>query len=94
MHKKILQDILEECPNKDCWCFLKEYFGNLSLDNRTVEQLRLISDYKYLESQKEKKEIDYREAMKRFIENKYADKFSEIYKEGMTHNELKKRMFE
>ena len=92
MHKKILQDILKECPNKEGWCFLKEYFETL-LDDRTAEQLRLISDYKWFESQKEKRDIEYREAMTRFIKNGFADRFAEIYKEGMTHDELKKKLF-
>jgi hypothetical protein len=92
MHKKILKDILKECPDKEGWCFLKEYCENL-LDDRTAEQLRLISDYKWLESQREKKDVGYRDAMTRFVDNGFADKFAEIYKEGMTHDELNKKLF-
>jgi len=90
--KEILEDIAKECPAKEKWCFLKEYIQTL-LDDRGVEQLRLISDYKWFASKEAGYDLGYVGAIKQFVERGYAEKFAGIYQEGMKHDELFYKLF-
>ena len=96
MHEEILEDLLKDSPcakNGLCgsWCFIRELMLS-RVDDRTGEQLRLVYDYKYEQSEKEGKDIGKERAMQEFI-MQYAIKFAEVYEEGMMHDELYEKVF-
>ncbi len=88
LSKEILEDLTQDCPcGADGWCFLKELVSSIGLGDRNAEQLRLIDDYKFMKSKKEGHDIGKERAFREFIE-KYGAKFGEVYKGGMTREEL------
>jgi len=93
MHKKILEDISRDCPCNGEWCFLKELISHTGISDRQAEQLRLIYDYKFMKSKEEGIDIGTKRATMEFIAQ-YARRFSEVYQEGLVHEELFKRVFQ
>lgn len=88
MHREILEDLAKDCPcGTSNWCFLKELVLSSGFSDRQAEQVRLIYDYKFMTSKKRGYDIGREAAFKEFIAN-YAEKFSEVYKDGMKHDEL------
>jgi hypothetical protein len=94
LHREILEDLMKDCPcniqgncEEEKWCFLKELIMHCGLQDRDAEQLRLIHDYKFMQSKKEGKDIGSERAFTEFI-SQYAKKFAEIYREGMKHEYL------
>ena len=88
MHQEILEDLLEDCPcDHKRWCFFRELFENDGLSDEMAEQVRLIYDYKYMQSEIEGKDIGKQRAFHEFAD-KYGKKFHEMYKEGMKRKEL------
>lgn len=57
-----------------------------------AEQIKLVYDYKYMESKKEGKDIGKERAFSEFIE-KYGEKFARAYKDGMKNGELFEKVF-
>jgi hypothetical protein len=101
VNKEILEDLLADSPCKKLglcddkpghWCFLREIVLSMGMGDRNAEQLRLMYDYKFMESKKEGYNIGKERAFNEFIV-KYGAKFAEIYKEGMTNGELFKAVF-
>jgi hypothetical protein len=92
MNQEILDDLLEECPCKDRWCFPRQLFLNLKLTERDAEQIRLICDERYMDSKKNGKEIEKNTAAFYFIKE-HAARFAEVYKEGKKKDELFKEVF-
>ncbi len=94
MHKEILEDLAKDCPcANDDWCFIKELIAHTGLSDRQAEQVRLVYDYKFMQSKKEGKDIGRERAFKEFVD-KYATRFAEVYKEGMKRSELFPLVFE
>jgi len=93
MKKRILEDISRDCPCNNQWCFLRELISYTGISDRQVEQIRLIYDYKFMKSKEEGRDIGTKRATLEFIE-KYAKRFSEVYREGMTHDELFEKVFQ
>jgi hypothetical protein len=93
LHKEILDDLMKDCPCNDggCedekWCFLKELISHCGLQDRDAEQLRLMYDYKYMQSKKEGADIGRERAFMEFI-TQYGTKFKEVYREDIKHEEL------
>ena len=88
LSKEILEDLLEDCfcdPEK--WCFFRDRFVSGDISDRDAEQIRLVYDYRLMQSRKEGQDIGRKRASKEFTE-KYAAKFSEVYKNGMIRKEL------
>ncbi len=91
--KKIIEDVIQDSPCKNGgWCFLRELIAHTGLSDRQIEQIRLVYDYKFIKSEEERKDIGNERAWKEFIEQ-YAGRFAEIYKDGMTHDELFSKVF-
>ncbi len=93
MHREILKDLTKDCPCDGKWCFLQELMLSSGFSDRQAEQVRLIYDYKYMKSREEGSDIGRERAAKEFIE-KYARRFSEVYQDGMTHDELFREVFQ
>lgn len=88
MNKEILEDITKNCPcNKEEWCTLKEIMLSSGFSDRQAEQIRLVYDYKYMASKREGYDIGKERALKEFIAI-YAEKFSQVYHDGMKRDEL------
>ena len=93
MHREILEDLAKDCPCGDAnWCFLKELVLSSGFSDRQAEQVRLIYDYKYMQSEEEGKDIGRERALKEFIAQ-YSKKFAEVYQDGMKHDELFSKVF-
>jgi hypothetical protein len=98
LHKEILDDLMKDCPcnKEDCederWCFLKELITHCGLQDREAEQLRLIYDYKFMQSKKEEQDIGSARAFTEFIAQ-YAKTFNEVYQPGMKHEYLFEKVF-
>ena len=94
MHKEILEDLVKDCPCESSrWCFLKDLLLTSGFSDRQAEQVRLIYDYRYMQSKEEGKDIGRERALKEFIE-KYAKKFADVYQDGMKHKELSRKVFQ
>ena len=94
IHKEILEDLAKDCPCKDpdAWCFVKEMIPYIKIDDRNAEQFRLMYDYKFMQSEKERKDIGRERAFREFVDL-YASKFAEVYQDGMKHDELFEKVF-
>lgn len=98
MHKEILEDISRDCPcsklncNENKWCFFRELVESTGLSDRQIEQARLIYDYKYMQSEKEGRDIGKQRAIQEFIDL-YGKKFAEVYKENMKNGDLFEAVF-
>jgi hypothetical protein len=101
LHKEILEDLLKDSPcvrNGWCdeeeghWCFIRRLIQSTGLSDRQAEQLRLVYDYKLMQSKKEGKNIGDKRAQEEFIDI-YGSKFAIVYQEGMKHEELFERLF-
>lgn len=93
MDKRTIDDLVKDAPCKgQGWCFIKEIVQYVGMDNRMAEQARLMYDYKFMLSAREKKDVGIERATSEFIE-KYAEKYDSVWKEGMTHEQLKYEVF-
>jgi len=95
VNKEILEDLTKDCPctKKGCveeWCFFRDYLSEMP--DKSLEQIRLIYDYKFMQSEKEGQDIGKKRATQEFI-NLYGKKFSDIYQEGMKNGELFEKVF-
>lgn len=93
MNKDILDDIIADSPcDHNKWCFLKEIVKHSGISDYSAEQIRLVYTHKFLLSREAGHDVGEQVAWDSWIEN-YAAKFSEVYKPGMKHEELKYKMF-
>jgi len=101
MHKEILDDIISDSPcrkNGFCddkeghWCILREIILNFQSDEM-AEQLKLMYDYKYMQSELEGEDIGTQRAFHEFVEKGYAEKFHIVYRDGMKNRELFEKVF-
>jgi hypothetical protein len=94
MKDATLQDIIADCPcDHKKWCFLREVIKHTGLGDDAVEQIRLVYTHKFLMSMKEGRDVGEKVAWDSWINDGYAAKYREIYKDGMKHEELKYKMF-
>lgn len=94
MHDETIEDLAKDSPCKgEGWCFFKELALHSGLNDRMAEQIRIIYDYKFIQSENEGYDIGIQRASMEFCEQ-YAATYSDIWHEGITHEELKERLFE
>lgn len=84
-HRKIIEDICEGCGK---YCTLKEIISMFGLDDRALEQVKCVEMFKYEKSKQKGRDIGWEEAHKEWVSEGYAQKFAEVYKDGMKHHEL------
>ncbi len=88
LSKEILEDLLKDCLcDQDKWCFFRDIFASGDVSDRNAEQVRLVYDYKLMQSRAEGQDIGRKRAFREFTE-KYSAIFAEVYKDGMKRNEL------
>lgn len=83
-HREVIDDICE-CNG---YCILKEVVLRLGPDDRTLEQLKCLERFKYERSKMFGREINWSEATKMWSDEGFAEKFSEIYVQGLTNSVL------
>jgi len=94
IRREILADLARDCPcQSEGWCFLRELIPYITIDDRMAEQLRLMYDYKFIQSQKEGADIGKERAFREFADLGYAKKFAEVYQDGLKHDELFEMVF-
>ena len=65
----------------------------IRLNPRTIEQHKMVEVFKYLESEKEKKDIGWEESYSRWVSSGMAVKFANSYSEDKSFRQLKKELF-
>lgn len=89
--KEIIEDVCSDCKND--YCTLKEVVAHSGMSDRALEQLKCIEIFKWNESYKERADIGWTEAHKRWIDSGNAEKFAAVYKDGMKSKELHEKLF-
>lgn len=85
-HREIIEDICGDCKRK--YCILKEIILHSGLNDRSLEQLKCVERLKYEKSDKNGGDIGWSEAHLLWVREGYAERFSEIYKDGMRNGEI------
>jgi hypothetical protein len=94
MNGKTLQDIMKDCPCDPAkWCFLKELVKHIGLKDDAAEQIRLIFTLKFLMSTKVGRDVGEEVAWASWVNDGYAARFREVYKDGMNREELEHKIF-
>ena len=86
-HKEVIEDICE-CNVE--YCTLKEILMQIGLGSSQLEQIKCIEKFKYDESAKERMDIGWELAAKRWADEGYAQIFDEVYREGIKCSEIYK----
>ena len=86
----LLKDMRSGCGCQDFeYCPLEAIIhGN----PRIFEQHKLVEKFKFLRSELLGREVEWGEAYFLWVEEGYAKKFSEVYKEEYNHKELEERI--
>lgn len=90
--KLLINDLGDDCPCKNAYCFLKEFILHLSNDPRMLVQVKCIEKYKFERSKELKYDIGWGGAGKEWVELGYAKKFSEVFDEDKTINKIYKEV--
>lgn len=87
---RLIQDMRDECECQNCkYCPLEVI---IQTNTRAFEQHKIVEKFKFLRSELIGREINWNEAYIMYVEEGYAKRFAEVYKDGLTHKELEKRM--
>lgn len=90
--KKLIDEIVDNCPNKEGYCFIKLFLLHLGQDPRIIIQIKCIEKYKYERSKEEGKDIGLDEAFTQWIKNGLAEKFADLYDEDKSVSQLYKEI--
>lgn len=89
--RKVLFEITKDCHCKDCYdpyCILIEILLASGKDTRFLIQMKCVEKYRYEISKELEHPVGWTEAYQRWIEDGYAKKFAEEYKEGISFEEI------
>ena len=89
-YKSLINEIADDCPNKDGYCFLKELII-MSRDPRTIVQIKCVEKYKFEKSKERGEDIGWQEAAQEWAET-YGAKFAKVYNEDKTFNQIYKEV--
>ena len=91
--KEIINDIRSDCPcNNIKYCPLESLVKGFS--DRLFEQHKCIEMLRWVISEQENREITEKESCVIWVEKGYAKAFSEIYQDGMLHEEIFKQILQ
>jgi hypothetical protein len=90
--KQLIDEIVDNCPNKNGYCTIKEILLHVGQEPRTLIQIKLIEKFKFEKSRELSKDIGWDGAFKDWIELKYAQKFSKLYDEEKSVSQLYKEI--
>jgi hypothetical protein len=88
MNRKLLREICDGCdPGR--YCTLKEILlHDAKYSDRLVLQMKAVEKWKYEESVRQRREVDWQEAWELWVTVGLANRFAEVYTEGMTFHDL------
>jgi len=92
--QKRFNDIIEELVCDSChskYCFLKTFVESLHPEPIVLVQFKCIEKFKWEESERKDKEIEWNEAAFMWAENGYAASFRKVFDEDLTVREIYKR---
>ena len=92
-YRRLLNEIGEDYCQPDKYCIFKELLMALHPSKRMLIQMKLIDKIKYERSKKAERDLGWEGALQVWIDEKMAEKFSSIYKEGMGHKAVYAEMF-
>jgi len=88
--KKTIDDIIsDECSGR--YCILQEVIKHSGMQDFMLEQMKCIEKYKFEESEREKRDIGWDEAVRRWVDTGAAERYSRVYQEGLGFKELYRR---
>ena len=90
--KNLINEFEDNCPNKDGYCFAREFILHMCHEPRTLIQIKLIEKYKLDKSKELDKDIGWDGAFKYWIEFGYASKFDKLYNEEKSVTKLYKEI--
>lgn len=89
--KRIIEDIIsDECEKS--YCILREIILHSGMNDYMLEQTKCIEKFKYEESERERRDIGWEEAVKRWVDRGYAKRFREVYSEDLSFRDLYKKV--
>ena len=90
-HKTVEDLCNEECKGRFCMVkFALEHDGGMK--DRVLEQMAVMGVFKYKINQEYDYELGWNEVGRRWIEEGYARRFAEAYKDGMKRDEIWAKM--
>lgn len=84
-NREIIEDVCSDCRQE--YCTLKEILLHSGLSDRTLEQIKVVELLKWRMGEERNGDVTWKEAWTEYTE-KYAAKFSEVYRDGMKRMEL------
>lgn len=88
-NKSLLKEICGTCNEN--YCFLMEIISkDVKYNSRLLIQLKCVEIFKFEESQRQGKDIDWSGAMALWSESGLAAKFAEVYKEELSYKEIQR----
>ncbi|MFA4952872.1 MAG: hypothetical protein WC584_01470 [Candidatus Pacearchaeota archaeon] len=89
-HREIIEDVCcdENCEGK--YCILKEIVLLSDRGDRFLEQTKCVERFKYERSNLLGRDIGWEEAHKIWIQEGFAQKFAELYEDGMKNGHIYK----
>ncbi len=91
-YRALLNDICQDYCTTDHYCILKEFIEHSQPAPRLLMQMKCVEKYKYEQSQSDGRELSWSEAMHRWIEVGYAQKFATLFDEHCTFRDLYKAL--
>lgn len=86
----LIQDMRDECECQNLkYCPLEAI---IHTNTRIFEQHKLVEKFKFQRSELIGREVGWNEAYLLWVEEGYAKRFAEVYKEEYNHRELEERM--
>ena len=90
--KKLIDEIVDTCSNKDGYCFIKEFLLHLGQDPRVIIQIKLIEKFKFERSKEVGSDIGWSGAFTEWIKTGMAEKFANLYNEDKSISQLYKEI--
>ena len=93
-HREVIEDIcVDDCDTSPCngkYCLLKEIILLSDKGDRFLEQTKCVEIFKYERSNLFGRDIGWEEAHKIWIQEGFAQKFAELYEDGMKNGDIYK----
>ena len=98
LNKKQYKDMLDDLCSEFCQseeCILKEFLISSNASPRLLLQLRCIEKFKnVIKKRDNKKVVEWEEAINKWSDEGYAEKYAFYYEEGMKIREIWAKMME
>jgi|WetSurMetagenome_2_1015567.scaffolds.fasta_scaffold131408_2 hypothetical protein len=91
-HIEIIEDIVDECPRKNCK--LRDIALKDGVSDRNYEQIKCIEIYKWSEHIYDHEDRGWGKAGMLWVQRSFAEIFAEVYQPGMKHKELYLKIME